>query len=249
MGSIEAAIRRVFLAETTQEIETILAEEPQLFSPAADDVLASLQAHAEEQGDADLVAALAQLRELLKSVLVASDIELPDMPGASSAADLIHALIAVAPDAPVPSAALTDVFFAVLDTLRDHASRNELAPMLENLRLLDQRIAAAGGREGIAGHGRESIFSMIEEWVDAPTWIDSHGFLVEHGELLSSDARAIVSLLARGARKREAAEDAAILDQHANILVAAQAGQLEEAYIDLIERERAGAGPREGVEP
>lgn len=239
MNDIEAAIDRIFNAQTAGDLEKIFIEEPELFTPEADQILAARQAAAEQQGNADMVAALVQLREVLKSIRITAGVDLPDMPGSSSAADFIHALIAVAPNAPVPALALSNVFFAALDALREHARRNELAPMLENLRLLDQRIDAAGGAEHMAGHGRESIFSMIEEWVDAPTWIDSHGFLTDHRELLSADALAIVSLLARGARLREALDEAAILDQHVSILESGQAGRLEEAYITIMESERS----------
>ncbi len=237
MSGIEAAIDRIFNAQTASDLEKIFIEEPELFTPEADQLLVRRQAAAEQQGNADMVAALVQLRDVLKSIRITAGVNLPDMPGSSSAADFIHALIAVAPDAPAPALALSNVFFAALDALRDHARRNELTPMLENLRLLDQRIEAAGGAEHMAGHGRESLFSMIEEWVDAPTWIDSHGFLIDHRELLSPDALAIVSLLARGARLRDSLDEAAILDQHVSLLESAQAGQLEETYIKLIESE------------
>ena len=90
----------------------------------------------------------------------------------------------------------------------------------------------------MAGHGRESIFSTIEEWVDAPTWIDSHGMLMEHSDLLTADALAIVTLLARGARLRESPDEAAVLEQHVTILESARRGELEEAYIKLIEEEQ-----------
>ena len=238
MSDIEAAIDRIFDAQTASDLERIFIEEPELFTPEADQTLAQRQAAAEQQSNADMVAALVQLRDVLKSIRITAAVDLPDIPGSSSAADFIHALIAVAPDAPVPALALSNVFFAALGALREHAQRNELTPMLENLRLLDQRVEAAGGAEHMAGHGRESIFSLIEEWVDAPTWIDSHGFLIDHRELLSANALAIVSLLARGARLRESLDEADILDQHVSLLESAQAGQLEEAYIALMERER-----------
>jgi hypothetical protein len=239
MSDIEAAIDRIFNAQTAADLEKIFIEEPELFTPQADQVLAERQSAAEQQGNADMVAALVQLRAVLKSIRITAGVDLPDLPGSSSAADFIHALIAADPDAPVPALALSNVFFAALDALRDHARRNELTPMLENLRRLDQRIDAAGGIEHMAGHGRESIFSLIEEWVDVPTWIDSHGFLTDHSELLTPDALAIVSLLARGARVRESTDEADVLDQHAAILSAARAGRLEETYIAIIEAERS----------
>ena len=238
MNDIEAAIARVFAAETAKDIEDALFAEPELFTPEAEQILVRQQELAQEQGNDDLVAAIVEFRELLRGIRVASGLTLPDLPGSACAADLIHALIAVDPASPVPPLALSHVFFAVRDALHEHATRNNLAPLLENLHDLDQRIAAAGGEEAMAGHGRESIFSTIEEWVDAPTWIDSHGMLMEHSDLLTADALAIVTLLARGARLRESPDEAAVLEQHVTILESARRGELEEAYIKLIEEEQ-----------
>jgi hypothetical protein len=242
MNDIEAAIARVFAAQTAKDIEDALLAAPALFTPEADQILAHQQDQAQQQGNADLVAAIVEFRELLQSMRVASGLTLPDLPGSACAADLIHALIAVDPAAAVPPLALTPVFFAVRDALHEHATRNNLAPLLENLRGLDQRIAAAGGEEAMTRFGRTSIFSLIEEWVDVPTWIDSHGMLMDHSELLTPDALAIVTLLAAGARRRESPDEAAVLEQHVAILQSASRGKLEDAYIKLIEDEQKERG-------
>jgi hypothetical protein len=66
--------------------------------------------------------------------------------------------------------------------------------------------------------------------------------LMDHSELLTPDALAIVTLLAAGARRRESPDEAAVLEQHVAILQSASRGKLEDAYIKLIEDEQKERG-------
>lgn len=241
MSEIQTAIDRIFAAQTAEELEKILLEEPQLFTPEADEILARQERVAGDKGDDDMVAAVSQLRALLQSMAVVPDFTVPPLPGAQAAADLIHALIVAAPDATVPRAALSGVFFTVLEALREHARQHDLTQALTNLETLDARVAAAGGPEtGQPDAGGTSLLSLIEQWVDAPTWYDSHDMLENHRELLSEDTISILSLLARGSRARGTPDDAEVLEQHVSILESARLGKLEDTYLKLITDEGSG---------
>ena len=235
-AEIQAALGRVFAARTVADMQGVFLQEPELFSSEADALLAKLEQTARDEGDADASGLLAQLREVLRSDT--PDFSAPDVPGAHAAAELIHSLIAAAPDDPVPASALSFVFFAVLDGLRDHARQHKLDAMIDNLDVLHSRIEAAGGRQSSGAAVAPSILATIEEWIDLSTWIDSHYILASHSELLSDDTLAILALLAAGARTRSAPQDAEVLEQHIRILESVRAGNFDDTYVKLMQGER-----------
>ena len=238
MSSPLAALHRLIAARSHEEVEKILAEEPVLLSHEADQALAERQDIARKNGDKDMVAALAELRELLRSVERLSDFKLPDMPGSHAAADLINALVDAAPNTAIPPAALTDVFYVVLDALRAHAKENNLAPLLRALQSVDRRAKAARAKAAKAAGSRQpELLAIIEQWMDAPSWAESQAILEAHNELQSADASAILSLMLEASQKGGRSEDAEFYQEHSDVLARARAQGVEAAYADLIRRQ------------
>ena len=233
-----AALERLMNAESEKEAAAILAESPELLSPEIDDMLAEEIESARREGDKELVTLLAELRQLLSSLRSLAEWTPPDLPGAEIAADLIHMLGEPTMKVPIPRSALSEVFFLVVEDLRRHAEKHHIDEITRELRRLDKRIAAAGGRYAVPD-GETPLLVTLEEWVNTETWSESQTYLAQHKQLLSADTAAVLSILQQGARRVEAEEDEYLMRQHLSILAAARAGNASGVYAKLIADEES----------
>jgi hypothetical protein len=234
-----AALERLMKAQTEDEAAAILADSPELLSPEFDDMIAEEIESARREGDEELTDSLSDLRQLLTSLRSMVEWAPPDLPGAEIAADLVHMLTDPNLKAPIPHSALTDVFFTVVDDLRRHAQKHHIDEIVRDLKRLDKRVAAAGGRFVVPA-GQTPLLVTVEEWVNTETWTESQSYLAAHRQqLLSADTAAVLAILQEGARAVEAEEDAYLMRQHLSILAAARAGNAAGVYAKLIADEES----------